>query len=247
MGGALAREAVAAGAAALTYAEGAAAFDAGLLAGALEAVWDTLIGLVTGVPHLVGLAWDLLRSLLAGHLMGQAGALWDAVTRLDIKRLVGAALADIAQQWDDPDVLKRWFFRGKVVGEAVVQVLLTVFSDGAFAALRAVSKAGELADMLEALPAVGRLRAAARALTARTPRPCARRCGGSRRRTPGPPTRSRSRPRSWSTSLRRRSRGSRPCPPGSRSASASSIPPLCAACLTAPPRASSRLRRSGPT
>jgi len=58
-------------------------------------------------------------------------------------------------------VIKRWNVRGFVVGEAVVQVLLTFFSGGAFAALKAVSRTGELADLIARVPAVERLVGAA--------------------------------------------------------------------------------------
>jgi len=110
----------------------------------------------------------LVRDLLTGTLVGKAGELWDMVTHLDLGTLrgaagtaVGLALKDFAAKWNDPDVIKRWNFRGFVAGEALVQVLLTVFSGGAFAALKAVSRTGELADLIARVPAVERLVGAA--------------------------------------------------------------------------------------
>ena len=109
-----------------------------------------------------------MRDLLTGTLVGKAGDLWTTVTHLDLGKLLGAAgtavglaLKDVAAKWNDPDVIKRWNFRGFVVGEALVQVLLTVFSGGAFAALKAVSRAGELADLIARVPVVERLVGAA--------------------------------------------------------------------------------------
>jgi len=110
----------------------------------------------------------LVRDLLTGTLVGKAGELWDMVTHLDLGTLrgaagtaVGLALKDFAAKWNDPDVIKRWNVRGFVAGEALVQVLLTVFSGGAFAALKAVSRTGELADLIARVPAVERLVGAA--------------------------------------------------------------------------------------
>ncbi len=150
------------------YVEGNVAFDVGLLQGAWDAVWSTITGLAGLAKLPFDLVFGLVRDLITGTLVGKAGALWDTVTHLDLGKLlgtagtaVGLALKDFAAKWNDPDVIKRWNFRGFVVGEALVQVLLTVFSGGAFAALKAVSRAGELADLIARVPAVERLVGAA--------------------------------------------------------------------------------------
>jgi len=151
-----------------TYAEGSVAFDVGLLQGAWDAVWSTVTGLAGLAKLPFEVVWALVRDLLTGTLVGKAGDLWNMVTHLDLGTLLGAArtavglaLTDVAAKWNDPDVIKRWNVRGFVVGEALVQVLLTVFSGGAFAALKAVSRAGELADLIARVPAVERLVGAA--------------------------------------------------------------------------------------
>lgn len=143
-----------------TYAEGQVAFDAGLLAGAAASVWDTL----TGVVKLVGAAWDLLASLLTGHIVGDAAQLWDTLSHLDVRRLAGAALDQVERDWNDPDIVKRWFFRGKVCGEALAFILLTFFSGGTFAAIKGLSIAGKVADVLDTLPVVSKMMEAARGL-----------------------------------------------------------------------------------
>ena len=154
--------------AAWTYAEGSVAFDVGLIQGAWDAVWSTVTGLAGLAKVSFEVVWALVRDLLTGTLVGKAGDLWNMATHLDLGKLLGAAgtavglaLKDVAAKWNDPDVIKRWNFRGFVVGEALVQVLLTVFSGGAFAALKAVSRAGEVADLIARVPAVERLVGAA--------------------------------------------------------------------------------------
>jgi len=144
------------------------AFDVGLLQGAWDAVWSTLTGLAGLAKVSFEVVWALVRDLLTGTVVGKAGELWDVATHLDLGTLLGAAgtavglaLTDVAAKWNDPDVIKRWNFRGFVVGEAIVQVLLTVFSGGAFAALKAVSRAGEVADLIARVPTVERLVGAA--------------------------------------------------------------------------------------
>jgi len=70
----------------------------------------------------------LVRDLITGTPVDKAGELWDAASQLTPGALVGAAgtavglaLTDFAAKWNDPDVIKRWNFRGFVVGEAVAQ------------------------------------------------------------------------------------------------------------------------------
>ena len=153
------------------YVEGSVAFDVGLLQGAWDAVWSTLTGLAGLVKLPFETVWALARDLITGTLVGKAKELWDAASKLNPGALVGAAgtllglaLKDVLSKWNDSDAIKKWNFRGFVVGEVVVQVLLTFFSGGELLAARALSRVGGLADLIEHVGVMGQLREAAGAL-----------------------------------------------------------------------------------
>ena len=144
----------------------------GLLQGAWDAVWSTITGLAGLAKLPFDLVVGLVRDLLTGTLVGKAKELWDVASQLNpgallegAGTLLGLALTDFAAKWNDPDVIKKWNFRGFVVGEAVAQVLLTFFSGGELLAARVLSRVGRLADLIVHVGAMGRLRAAVGALT----------------------------------------------------------------------------------
>jgi len=143
----------------------------GLLQGAWDAVWSTITGLAGLAKLPFDLVFGLVRDLITGTLVGKAKELWDVASQLNpgallegAGTLLGLALTDFAAKWNDPDLIKKWNFRGFVVGEAVAQVLLTVFSGGELLAVRALSRVGKLADLIEHLGVMGQLKGAAGAL-----------------------------------------------------------------------------------
>jgi LysM repeat protein len=90
------------------YQLGAAAFIAGIIHGALESLWD----LVTGIVDLAEMVWKFLASLFSGELLSDAKGLWEALKALKLEELVQAGIKKFLHRWDDPDLLRRWLFRG---------------------------------------------------------------------------------------------------------------------------------------
>jgi Domain of unknown function (DUF4157) len=138
---------------------GVAAFVAGLLHGAVSSIADVFVG----VYDLIKLAVDLIVKLFKGTLISDARALWEDIKKIkasDIIAMVGA-------KWNAPSLWDRWKFRGYVIGYAIVEILLLVFSGGIVTAVKAAAKAGKigkLAKYLSELGAVRRLVTAAEAL-----------------------------------------------------------------------------------
>ncbi|HBE21690.1 MAG TPA: hypothetical protein DDW51_29865, partial [Cyanobacteria bacterium UBA11367] len=90
------------------FALGGGAFVAGLLNGALESLWDTLVGF----KDLAVLAWEIVESLFKGTILADAKQLWDSLSQLNLEQLIEAGIEHLAEKWNQPDLLKRWHFRG---------------------------------------------------------------------------------------------------------------------------------------
>lgn len=131
---------------------GVAAFYAGIIHGALESLWD----LAAGVVDLVEMVWKLLVSLFTGELLSDAKGLWESLKALKLDELVKAGLEKFLGRWNDPDLLRRWLFRGWLVGYAVLEILMEIFTGGA-ALVKWVGKVGKLSKLLAKFPKVQRL------------------------------------------------------------------------------------------
>ncbi len=134
------------------YYLGSAAFTAGLIHGALESVWD----LLTGIIDLLEVVWKFVYSLLSGELLSDVKGLWDLVTSLNIRALADAGLKAFLDRWNAPDLIRRWHFRGWLVGYAIAEIVMAVLSGGA-AVLKWAGKAGKLGQLLAKLPKLVKL------------------------------------------------------------------------------------------
>jgi hypothetical protein len=131
---------------------GGGAFIAGLLHGALESVWDSLVGL----KDLAVMLWDVLESLFQGTLLTDAQQLWDSLSKLDVNQLIEAGLQHFLDKWNHPELLKRWHFRGWVCGYAIAEIAMLVLSDGILTAVKWAGKAGKFSKILAKFPAIAK-------------------------------------------------------------------------------------------
>lgn len=138
---------------------GIAAFGVGLLHGALMSIADIFIG----AWDLLVMLWDIVVKLFKGTLISDAIAFFKDISKIkvsDIIALVGA-------KWNAPSTWDRWKFRGYVIGYAIVEILLMIFSVGILTAIKwagKVSKLGKFAKYLSELPKVQKVMKAAKAL-----------------------------------------------------------------------------------
>lgn len=126
---------------------GVVAFAAGLLHGAVMAVYDALADLV----ELAVLVWKVLKSLFTGELLSDAKALWDALRNTDWKAVVTGVVDGFVAKWNADSTWDRWYFRGHVVGYVIATAALWVFSAGLLAATGALSKMGKLGKAINAI------------------------------------------------------------------------------------------------
>jgi hypothetical protein len=132
---------------------GAGAFIAGVLHGALESLWDVLVGL----KDLAVMIWDILKSVFTGNLLSDAAGLWNDLSNLDWKKLVTGWINEFDAKWNDDSVLKRWHFRGWVTGYVVMEVLMLFFSAGVIQGIKWVGKASKVTKVLQKLPRLQKL------------------------------------------------------------------------------------------
>lgn len=138
---------------------GIAAFIVGLLHGAVMSIVDVFVG----IYDLIVIIKDIIVKLFKGTLVSDAKAFWNDISKItwaDIKRMVG-------EKWNHPNTWDRWHFRGYVIGYAIVEILMLVFSGGAITAIKWAGKAGKfgkLASYLGKMKSVKKVMTAAEAL-----------------------------------------------------------------------------------
>ena len=137
---------------------GTGAFVVGLLHGALESVWDIFVGL----KDLAVMAWDLVKWLF-GLITGDSKGLFDSLKGINWGELVQGWIDDFVAKWDNESILKRWHFRGWVIGYAIAEVLMLIFSAGIIQGIKWVGKSAKVAKVISKLPKIAKLAEAAKA------------------------------------------------------------------------------------
>ncbi|MBM7113369.1 LysM peptidoglycan-binding domain-containing protein [Archangium primigenium] len=128
---------------------GSAAFIAGVVHGILESLWD----LLTGIIELVELLWKIVKSLLTGAFFEDLEKLWGLVEALDFNALIEVGLEAFRTRWYEPDLLRRWHFRGWVVGYAIAEIVMAVVT-GSAALVKWAGKAGRFGKLIAKFPTV---------------------------------------------------------------------------------------------
>jgi Domain of unknown function (DUF4157)/Bacterial SH3 domain len=132
---------------------GTGSFIAGLLHGALESLWDVLVGL----KDLAVMLWDILKSIITGNLLSDIRGLWNDLSNLDWKKLVQGWISGFDAKWSSNSIIERWHFRGWVIGYAIMEVLMFFFSGGIIQGIKWVGKSAKVAKVLQSLPRLKKL------------------------------------------------------------------------------------------
>jgi hypothetical protein len=134
---------------ALDIVVGVPAFVFGVLEGVASELADIVVGTVQGVVSIV-------KSLVRGSILSDAKELWDAITHINPKQVLG----DLWRNWvgKGKNPWDRWAYRGELVGRALALAVLTFFSGGGALAARAGSQLARLAGKLKSLSIVKRVR-----------------------------------------------------------------------------------------
>lgn len=136
---------------------GIAGFGAGIIAGVAGNIWDTLTGL-----------WDLgasivstIRSLLDGSLFASLKEIYNTLKEMTVAKAqemvlaivnsIGDGIKDFAKAWDQRDAFKKWYFRGQIIGNIALEVVLAIFTGGGTLGLKVLAKIGKYFPKLEAV------------------------------------------------------------------------------------------------
>ena len=132
---------------------GTAALVVGLLHGALESLWDVLVGLV----DLIGMIGSLVMSIIKGELISDISSLWTQLSSIKPSELLDAAATWLDEKWNAEGTWTRWHFRGWLIGYVIMEILMLVFTDGVLTAVKWVGKTAKLAKLLEKIPMLARI------------------------------------------------------------------------------------------
>ena len=127
---------------------GTVAFIAGLLHGALESLWDLLVGLV----DLVKMVYSLIKSIVLGDIIGDIGNLWDTIKKIKLSDVFDAVEDWLDKKWNQPGTWSRWHFRGWLIGYIIMEIVMLVASDGLISAVKWVGKSAKIAKLIEKIP-----------------------------------------------------------------------------------------------
>jgi hypothetical protein len=136
---------------------GTGAFVVGILHGALESVWDVLVGF----KDLLVLAYDLIKWLI-GLITGDSKGLFDSLKDINWGELIQGWIDDFLKKWNHDSILKRWHFRGWVIGYILAEVLMLFFSGGVIQGIKWIGKSAKVAKVVAQIPKVAKLCEAAK-------------------------------------------------------------------------------------
>ena len=127
---------------------GGAAFIAGLVVGAVSSIID----LVKGLAELPGIMVKLIRSIISGSIVSDVKSLLSSLSEMSLGELgaiLAPSLGNVPKKWNEGNLLEKWYYRGKVVGYVLAEVLMLIFTGGATAAKIAakVGKIGKLSSV----------------------------------------------------------------------------------------------------
>lgn len=118
------------------------------VAGFIEGVIDWVVDFVVGIKDLLVMLKDVLVSLFDGTILSDAAELWEQLSQLDLMEMLGQWWDGIEEKWNQPDLLYRWQYRGKVIGYVLAEIATLFLSFGAASAIKWSGKAAKLAKWL---------------------------------------------------------------------------------------------------
>jgi hypothetical protein len=132
---------------------GGLGFVVGLLHGALESLWDLLVGLV----ELVEMAGKILLSIIKGEFLSDARALWKSLSSIKLSDVFDSVSDWLDKRWNADGIWSRWHFRGWLIGYIIMELLMLFFSDGLLTGLKWVGKSAKVAKLVERIPLLAKV------------------------------------------------------------------------------------------
>lgn len=139
---------------AISAGQGIAGFTAGVFEGffgaivdALEGLWEIGKGIISTIGDVfTGEIFDKIEELYNEF----KDLTWDKVKQI-VQSLLSAIVEganDFKNNWSHPDMYKKWNFRGRIVGNILLEVVLAIFTAGAGNAIKWAGRLGKIAPKL---------------------------------------------------------------------------------------------------
>ena len=139
-------------------------YGAGFIVGVLEGAYAAARDLVMGVVDLLGLLYDLVKSLISEGLIGTAQSIGSKLVTLfkNSPSLLEQAGSWIADKWTQENDFDRGEFHGEVIGYILMQALIAFLTMGGSAAIQAAGRFAGIIKVVRTLDAAGDIVAYAR-------------------------------------------------------------------------------------
>jgi hypothetical protein len=139
---------------AISAGQGIAGFTAGVYEGffgaivdALEGLWEIGKGIISTIGDVfTGEIFEKIEDLYNEF----KNLTWDKVKQI-VESLLSAIVEgvnDFKKNWSHPDMYKKWNFRGRIVGNVLLEVVLAILTAGAGNALKWAGRLGKIAPKL---------------------------------------------------------------------------------------------------
>lgn len=133
----------------------------GFVAGIFEGFFGAIVDALEGLWEIAKGILDTIGKIFTGELFSDIADIYDEITNLTwdkvleiAKKLLSSVVEGINEfesNWSHPDVYKRWNFRGKIVGNIILEVVLAIFTAGAGNALKWAGRLGKVAPKLASI------------------------------------------------------------------------------------------------
>lgn len=127
------------------FAKSNAAFIAGLLHGFLESIWDTLTGFFNLLITLTKILW----SILTLNILSDVKELFNKLINLPYREIIENWVENFETRWNHEDGLKKWHFRGWVIGYATAEIVMMFVSFGTITGLKWTSKMSKMSKIIK--------------------------------------------------------------------------------------------------
>lgn len=129
--------------------QGLAGFTIGMQAGIYGDLWNML----TGLWDMGKMIIDTIKSVLDGSLFASIGDIFASIKEMtpetalamamEVINMGKGAVSDFLSSWNSRDMYNRWFFRGKILGTIVTEIVLAIVTAGASLGEQLIAKLGK--------------------------------------------------------------------------------------------------------
>jgi hypothetical protein len=129
--------------------QGLAGFTIGMQAGIYGDLWSML----TGLWDMGKMIIDTIKSVLDGSLFSSIGDIFASIKEMTPEKALAMAMEvinmgkgavnDFLSSWNAADMYNKWFFRGKILGTIVTEIVLAIVTAGASLGEQLIAKLGK--------------------------------------------------------------------------------------------------------